>query len=74
MCFCNPLPHSVYVDVQIGKVFVKQHNHILGPPVRKGWNQHGSTLSDNFSNGFDESANFFFLGWMISTAIGAFNK
>ena len=74
MCFCNPFSHTVHVDVQSWKVFVKHHYNVLSSSVCKRWNKNGPASPNNVFDRIDESTNLLFFGRMIPTTVRTFDE
>ena len=74
MCFRHPLAHTVNMNIEVRKMTMKEHDNVLGSAVRKSGNENGSPTANHFSNRLNKTINFFFLGWVISSTIGPFDK
>ena len=74
MCFCDPFSHSIDVDIQSGKVFVKHHHDVLCSSVRKRRNENRPPPTNHVLNSVDESADLIRLWGMVTSTVRALNK
>ena len=72
--FCDELPHAIDVDVQMWKMLVKRHQHILCSSIGESGDEGCSSTIHDGSNAVEEALGLLLLIRMITTTIGPLDE